>query len=417
MFSIRNRQKLIGLYFIISFLGIVTFFIYAFFAGPKAFDWLAMENTGNFQFYDFFKLMKMSLSGSSYYTENQLVDGSQPPLAVLFVYIISKFFVNVPVESVAELESLPYILNFFLTYNIFLFVGLFISISLFGRKNTLLDFALFCSLLFSVPFFAGATEHSNMVLPTYLLILLAFYFRESPSKWKQELALLCIAVAAGLKIYPAIIGILYLKEKKFSKAFRLVIYGLLCYIIPFAFLGGFEGIKAWLFNISFSMSLDRYGRIQYIRGLVYTLQTAILGRDVHLITIISPYLFLVFMVFMVMRARDSYHEIFYLMATMMFFPTYMYRYMLIFLSVPFILHIKETWDKPLTRSRVYIYYILYALLFTIPTWFGLVTGFQLNFGLYTLTFVELYIYVIAYLILLVTLGFDILETISKRTNR
>ena len=141
MFSIRNRQKLIGLYFIISFLGIVTFFIYAFFAGPKAFDWLAMENTGNFQFYDFFKLMKMSLSGSSYYTENQLVDGSQPPLAVLFVYIISKFFVNVPVESVAELESLPYILNFFLTYNIFLFVGLFISISLFGRKNTLLDFA------------------------------------------------------------------------------------------------------------------------------------------------------------------------------------------------------------------------------------------------------------------------------------
>ena len=41
------------------------------------------------------------------------------------------------------------------------------------------------------------------------------------------------ALAAGLKLYPAIFGLLLLFDKKYKEAIRLVVYGILAVVIPF----------------------------------------------------------------------------------------------------------------------------------------------------------------------------------------
>ena len=54
-------------------------------------------------------------------------------------------------------------------------------------------------------------------------------------------------MAAGLKLYPAFLGILLLKDKNYIAAIRTVIYGIVCFIFPlFFFNEGLYGLTLWI---------------------------------------------------------------------------------------------------------------------------------------------------------------------------
>ena len=71
-------------------------------------------------------------------------------------------------------------------------------------------------LLASAPLFI-AIERGNPVFPVTVMTLWALYLQNEEEAWKKELALILIAAAAGFKIYPAIFGLLYIKEKRFPE--------------------------------------------------------------------------------------------------------------------------------------------------------------------------------------------------------
>ncbi len=52
-----------------------------------------------------------------------------------------------------------------------------------------------------------------------------------------------------------------------------------------------------------------------------------------------------------------------------------------------------------TDISIYVFSIVLGSLFSIPTLMGVITGFKLNFGIYTYTYVERYIYTLAWGIL------------------
>lgn len=88
---------------------------------------------------------------------------------------------------------------------------------------------------------------------------------------KKEAALLLIAVATAFKVYPAIMGLYFIKKKDFKAVIRLVIYGLILFFVPFIWFGGVDGIKAF-FNTLLHMSdwnLDEH--FGTVRGMVYYL--------------------------------------------------------------------------------------------------------------------------------------------------
>lgn len=113
-----------------------------------------------------------------------------------------------------------------------------------GRKNWLA-----VMILISYPFWL-AVERGNMSLLVLLILLLAVAWKDSEQRWKREAALLLFAAAAGLKLYPAIFGILYLAEKRYQEAGRLILYGLFFFFAPFAFFHGIDGFRAFYRNIS-----------------------------------------------------------------------------------------------------------------------------------------------------------------------
>lgn len=109
--------------------------------------------------------------------------------------------------------------------------------------------AVFC-MLFS-PGMMFAVERGNILLLAVPFCLFFVAFRNSKSWLLRELALLSLALAAGLKLYPAFLGVLLLHDKKYLAAARAVVYGILAVILPALFFReGLAGIQMWL-NIVF----------------------------------------------------------------------------------------------------------------------------------------------------------------------
>lgn len=103
-----------------------------------------------------------------------------------------------------------------------------------------------CLLLSGVMIYT--VERGNSALNVLVMVLFAFSMRDSESAWEREAALLLIAVAANFKLYPCIFGLLYLFEKRYKEALRLVVYGVVLFVVPFAWFGGLDGFKQFLLN-------------------------------------------------------------------------------------------------------------------------------------------------------------------------
>lgn len=96
-------------------------------------------------------------------------------------------------------------------------------------------------LMLSVPFLY-MVERGNIIILSLIGTLAFFAMKDSEKRWVREIGYLCLAFAAAIKIYPAIFGFILIKEKKYKEAFRLAIYGIVVFTVPFLFFCA-EGIK------------------------------------------------------------------------------------------------------------------------------------------------------------------------------
>lgn len=401
-----------NIYFFISFLGIAGFIVYAFIAGGYALDWVALENNPKLNFIDFFMHISNVADRHALYGPKTGQNPVFPPLAYSMYY----FFYRVlyrgtePPQDMFEAMNMPHAMFIFLYYSLFISFLLFLAIHFAGdsARSAKTDILLFCSLILSTPFFAGGIAQGNTCVLVLILLIFAMTFRDSSNAVLKETALILIAVSAGIKIYPAIFGLLYLLERRYKEAIRLIIYGAVLFFTPFLLFDGVSGFKLWLHNISSQSGLMEYGRIQFVRGLVYTLLKGITGEEYTLVADISPYVFLMLMLVLSVISKNRYRRIFFLCSVMTFFANYSYRYALCYLALPLVLYIKEA-VRPDNDALHRIMMILYGLLFTIPVWWGVITGFESSVGTFTyiMTYVELYVYVVAYSLLLFMIVWEI----------
>lgn len=105
-------------------------------------------------------------------------------------------------------------------------------------------------LMLSVPFLF-MIERGNILLLSFVGTLAFFAMKDSEKRWVRDVGYLCLAVAAAIKIYPAIFGFTLIKEKKYKEACRLAIYGLVVFIAPFLFFckEGLGGIPLFFRNL------------------------------------------------------------------------------------------------------------------------------------------------------------------------
>ncbi|MCR5041677.1 MAG: glycosyltransferase 87 family protein [Clostridia bacterium] len=78
-------------------------------------------------------------------------------------------------------------------------------------------------------------ERGNIFLLCFVCTAFFVFFYRSKNKLLRELALISLALAAGIKYYPAAFGLMLLFDKKYKEALRAVVYGVLAVVIPALF--------------------------------------------------------------------------------------------------------------------------------------------------------------------------------------
>lgn len=417
---LKRRQKKVTamepftLYLVITLFSAALFLLLMPFLGQHGFDWIVMENNSDYESADYFICILYSLGRERVYYFGP--EACYSPLSYTFFYFISKALsadkllagvdlLTVPYERLIsmtpELLVSPYHLLAFLFYSIagvFLYVLAVDELNIGKRKKQLLSLSIICS----VPMLFGAVERGNLTLYVAVLVLFAMLFKDSLNPVKREIALLLIAVAAGLKFFPAFMGLLYLKEKRYKEAGRLILYGVVFVFVPFLFFGGLDGIQRLLSTLSaLSVQNNYIHRIQFFKGALTFL--GIHGQMGNLLNVV----FLLALIFLMAVTRNKTRMMVYIAAMMAFYPPNAYRYTLLFFLMPLFVWIEE--ESRENTASSYATAVFFSFMFGIPTIFGLFTGFRLGFGPYSLTYVEFFVYLAAWSFLAFEMVRDVME--------
>ena len=207
-----------------------------------------MSTANSDTFMDFFNHIAYARTCSEVYSTSP--HANFPPLIYIFYHILFRLL---PDGSVAMFNPAATAGNAYLYYVIYccaLCVLLYACINAhLHARSGVEKLWLALLLIFSAPFFLGVLMTGNAVSLVLLLLLAAALLRESDRWYLRELALILVAAAAGCKIYACVFGLLYLAERRYREALRLMAYGLLAFFVPFIWFGGVNGFLQFWNNL------------------------------------------------------------------------------------------------------------------------------------------------------------------------
>ena len=382
-------KKNTDLFLMISLICSAAFIVLVIATGGDAARWLAMENDFDYSYTDHFRHIAFASDMEHFYFNTY--DATFPAFAYLLYHLL----------VIADPPEIPWDVNGWrdamgFQYNMLIYIMLTLLLVLGFRlitdkmlpdngntRNTL----LVAALLISAPFMAGAIERGNISFLTAVMVLAAFYLKDRESRISREAALILIAMAAGLKLYPAVVGFVYIKEKRWKEGIRLVIYGILVFFVPFAFVGGLPALIRYI-QVLFFFEGQGYCSWTNVRNFLLSI-SRVLGQYER-----SPYfvkyfvmienLYLLLCIVTLFKTKEKWKPAIYTAGAMALYVPYSYRYVSVYMIIPLVMFLRET--QGLQRK---IYTILFALTFTLP-FYGYFTGW----GADLFIFIPIYIMMI-----------------------
>lgn len=369
----RSERKKIDLFLWISLSCTGLFFLLLLATGGRAARWLAMENNFDFSFTDHFRHIAFASDRTQFYFNTY--DATFPAFAYLLYYLLVRID---PPEAPWDVNGWRDARDY--NYNMLAYIILTLLLVVFFQYllTKMLENAgagkaalLTAALMLSAPFMAGAIERGNISFLTAVMVLAALYWKDSESPVKRETALILIAMAAGLKLYPAIVGMVYVKERRWKETVRLVIYGLVVFLVPFFFVGGIPALIRYL-KVLFFFENQGYCSWTNIRNFLLSI-SKVLGQYEHSAYFVKYFkiaenLYMLLCILTLFIAKEKWKQGLYTAGIMALYVPYSYRYVSVYMVIPLILYFREKEeDQGLWEC------ILFALIFTVP-FYGYFTG-------------------------------------------
>lgn len=309
---------------------------------------------------------------------------SFPPLAYVFYYFMGKFIPASAIEGPGNraVRDNLFGLNLYVAYTAVLVVLLVFLVQHFLRQKRRGEQCLLLFILLLSAPFIGLYERGNSAFMVLILLMGFTAYKDSKEPWKRETAIIFLAVAAALKLYPAVFGLLYLQEKRWKEAARLTVYGLFLVFFPFVFFGGGGKIPVLLYNFK---AISNEIVLGDLRSVTYA--TVWIGQKLgislpYLLAAgnASSFLFFILSCACVLLQTRLWKKMVLLSGIMIFFPVWSGAYTITYLTLPLVLYLgaengeDDTSDGRRNcgrkRSDVYdtLYQIFFACVFTMLLW-------------------------------------------------
>lgn len=218
---------------------------------------------------DFFNLLRYIADRNPIYiVEGGDVERAYLPICYLILYPFSKVL---NYGSMGLVECWSNHVAMFSSVIFTLISVAFIMWSLFQFCERIGISKLYCApLVISTPFLY-TIERGNLIILAAASAIWFLANYDSEIKWKRYLSCFMLALAAALKVYPVIFGILYLRKRMWKE---IVISAAIAIILAFApfffFEGGISRLGQLLINVKVSTSVYSYpGRFVERYGLNY----------------------------------------------------------------------------------------------------------------------------------------------------
>lgn len=233
----------------------------------------------------------------------------------------------------------------------------------------------------------NAYERGNIIIFVLLFILIFIEYKDSENKVISELALISLAIAAGLKIYPAVFGVLLIYDKQYKKAFRTIIYGVIAFVAPFlAFKEGLGGIFTFLkvfaaYSEVPSFSCQGLSADKLMNTIAYTVNN-IFGpviaeealMNIATIVNIGTAIFLLLAGFFV---KKRWEKVLVCTMTVLVYQT-QYVYILIMLIIPLLIILQD--EERINKSNAMVIIGIMITQVLLPLDFNYFTVFNKQYG-------------------------------------
>ena len=141
-------------------------------------------------------------------------------------------------------------------------VLLFGLIFKFSRGTLSHKIALCLTLAASAPF-VYLIERGNLIIISVLGSAIFLFLNRSSKRYLRVISYFSLAVGAAFKIYPAILGLILVYEKRFKAALACLAIGIAIFVLPYFFKGGLNSFFDMLENINY------YQQQSWVFGTAY----------------------------------------------------------------------------------------------------------------------------------------------------
>lgn len=205
-------------------------------------------------------------------------------------------------------------------------------------------------------------DRGNLLIITYLASVLFVAGYRSKNPVTRHLSYICLAIAAATKIYPVVLGLLVLREKKWKDTLWCVIYGAAFCILPFFFIGGIPQILLYARNVTTSIVKNEVNFIAWLLNYSNVLAgwterlfaDAMIGRKIASATI---YIVMALLAATILLSKERWKAVLAAVLIIILFPGYTVSYCGIFYTMPLLLMLAEKHSK----KRDYLYAVLLSL--------------------------------------------------------
>ena len=271
--------------------------------------------------------------------------------------------------TIRELQEAQMSLMFYM--GIFLLLFLWGTEKLLCERTSIKKTVILASTLCSAPMLY-ALERGNIVIYSFAFLMIYFVCYEDKRLYVRETGYIFLALSAAIKLYPALFGLMLIRDKRYKDAARTVLYGAAFTLLPFAFFGGFGSIKMMIDSLGDFKQAENYG-ISFSNGVSFIIfGTTGYHMALSICGIVAAAALIICFFLVGQKTQDRWKCVMLLTLSMYGLMENCSKYNAIFIIIPWIMFFRNA-----ERLRIIDYvYALMFLLMLAPVPLGFFSGIR-----------------------------------------